>query len=745
MASDGSQTKLLDLPIDILYLIFPYLDVPEFVALTSTCKVLHQELSQYAPYWRTATRSTFRVPNQPVVENDGERWRKMYKRFTTQSKVYTWGNNDKGVLGHSTVTAATLNAAPPGLRMRMSRRSRHVSWPTEMANTHDIGNIADMQCGGWSTNLLTSKGAIYSVGVLDGLQSHTHITRPQQAYLAPQKLRYPPGFAHPTERYGSSTAVMQFSAGRAHILAISDSGRIWSWQNIDHAAYNVKFLNVEVKERAMNEEVGYVEKVVAGWNKSSALINGAGIVLWEPLAREHGAQESEEDAALVLETATVPLSGFRRTRVNARSSDVQGEHIGEVQSYIVLEQHVVFSTHLGKVFASNITWTREEQALSSPVEILLENGSFVNEGERSSFVTDVQGSFRSFSIFTRSGAVLIGNNQTLDDVFANPAQPSTLKRYPALQNNGVISLAFGDYHFHALHSDGHITSYGNELQGCGALGLGGHADPEGRLRGLRYRGIGADARLVPHAYTTGRRVWFEQEKQAWITFLTSGGADPEEASPRLRMCQETNVQGEVSEWVEQEGRAWEQKFGAKVSEDDDDGLGVYFAHCVTAAGWHSGALVLVNEERAEQTRKNCLASVPIKHEEPEDEQVKTEETGGVENLHIEEQQPDGRGLLDRAANQAAEWGRWALGLEPDTNAPAAAPVPRVSARHDPNNPHAFLHPENHGAATEGGRPYAWANDPFPRLRLSDGREMPGSVEISEWRFGRPEWDLNVQI
>ncbi|KAF1345810.1 regulator of chromosome condensation 1/beta-lactamase-inhibitor protein II [Delphinella strobiligena] len=645
MASDTPKTKLLDLPVDIFYLLFPYLDVPDFVALTSTCAALHQpDISQYARYWSTATRSTFRVPNQPVVENDGVRWQKMYKRLLTQSKVYSWGNNEMGCLGHSVLTNEQLNAVPPASRRRLAMRSRHVSWPTEMLNTDSISVIADMQCGGWSTNLLTSKGALYSVGVLDGLHvMHNRGIFTQRSHPVPTKLRYPPGFLHPSERYDTATAVRQFSAGRAHILAVSDSGRIWSWQNVDHAAYNVKFLNIELKEQAKNDEVGYVDKVVAGWDKSCALVNGAGIVLWDVLKRDLGSEESEEDAALVLETATVPMTAYRQPRVNARSSYTQdGEHVGEVLNFICLEKYVLFNTHLGKVFASSITWDNQVQTLSIPVEIVIpsEDGYSVNE-ER--FAADVQGSFRSFAIFTRDGAVLIGHQDMLHDLANRDGPLVALKRFPALQNTGVISLAFGDYHFHALHASGHITSYGNEPQACGALGLGGHGDPEGRLRGLRYQGIAGDARLVPHAYSTGRRVWFECEKQAWITFLTSGGADPEEARERLQMCHETNVHAEVSEWVEQEGRAWEDRFGGE-HDLDDDGLGAYFALNVTAAGWHSGALVLVNEELA-----------------------------------------------------------------------------------------------------KNGRPYAWANDPFPRLRLSDGREMPGQIEISEWRFGRPEWDLSVVI
>lgn len=753
MSSEVPKSRLLDLPVDILYIILPYLDVPDFLALTTTCQALHNpDFSQYASYWSAVTRATFRVPNQPVVANDGARWHKMYKRLLLQSKVFTWGNNEKGCLGHSMIDQTQLNAANPALRRRMVMRSRHVSWPTEMEHLREIGIIADMQCGGWSTNLLTSRGALYSVGVLDGLEFNQRGPPfAQFGHATPTKLRYPPGFAHPNDRHEPTTAVKQFSAGRTHVLALSDSGRIWSWNNIAHAAYNVKFLGIDTKEYVTERQHGHVSKVVAGWNKSSALITGIGIVLWEPLARDPVTPEIEEDTAIVLQSATVPQTAYLRSNMDTRSSNIPstpaGEHIGEVQNHICLEEYVLFNTHLGRVFASKIEWNANEQSLSSPFELPIElyQGPSNDGSSKQPFVTDIQGSFRSFAIFTRSGSVLIGNQDQLKTLLAIPPSAAPpLKSLPALQNTGVISLAFGDYHFHALHSDGHITSYGKEPQGCGALGLGGHNDPEGRLRGLRYEGLGGDARLVPHAYSTGRRVWFEKEKKSWITFLTSGGADPEEARERMRMCQETSVQGEISEWVEQEGRAWAERFGdAEALEFDDDGLGTYFALSVTAAGWHSGALVLVKEAEAEKLSRKCLAEhkppPPYEAAQTEASDGRVEREGG-----IEADTQDNRALLDRAYGYVAEWTRWFLGA-PGAITNNGQQGTAVSYRHDPSNPHAFIRPENHGAADEEGRPYAWADEPFPRLRLSDGREMPGRAEFSEWRFGRPEWDLSVQL
>ncbi|TKA66904.1 hypothetical protein B0A49_09531, partial [Cryomyces minteri] len=270
----AEPTKLLDLPVDILVMIFPYLDARSFVSLCQTCKAFQQpDVRLDSTYWSHATRTTFRVPNQPVVQGDGQRWQKLYKRLLTQSRVFTWGNNEKACLGHSFET-------------------------------------------GWSTTLLTSNGALYTVGVIDGLQ---YIQRRPPYMQVPKvqlvPLRFPAGFPQPTERYDPCVATKEFSSGRSHVLSLCDSGKIWSWSDIERPALQIKLLGVELVEEANKRRRGYVRKVVAGWTKSSALVSGTGIVIWDPVVRGQDDAE-DEDTALVLEHASVPRTMYQRPRVN---------------------------------------------------------------------------------------------------------------------------------------------------------------------------------------------------------------------------------------------------------------------------------------------------------------------------------------------------------------------------------------------------------------------------------------------
>lgn len=93
-------------------------------------------------------------------------------------------------------------------------------------------------------------------------------------------------------------------------------------------------------------------------------------------------------------------------------------------------------------------------------------------------------------------------------------------------------------------------------------------------------------------------MWFQPEKKSWIEHLAKGGNDADEAKARIEaVASNPEVRGEVSEWIEQQGRSWDKA--------GDDGLGAYFALSVAAAGWHSGALVLVNDELADEVVKSA--------------------------------------------------------------------------------------------------------------------------------------------
>lgn len=511
----------------------------------------------------------------------------------TQSHVYTWGSNGHSRLGHSygdpALAGSMLLPRRPG---RLGRRGRiDCAFPTEMEDTQQLGIIADMQCGGWSTTLLTAEGKLHTAGVLDG-----QTTLASQDRIAP--LTFPTAFmysANDSESYEPSVAIREFSAGRSHILGLSDNGKIWSWYNAKKAALQVKFAHVNTREQTTAgasaysaSAFGHVRQVVAGWSRSSAYVHGVGIVVWDVVERE--SNDGEMDTMLVLENAEVPKTGYRRPKGQERETEDQsalGEEVGMVTNYIILEHFILFATDIGKIFCGLF-------GDKNRVEDVLELRDLRSANDTA---VDVQGSFRRFAVF-KNGEVITADQHYLHQCWGTRGTNATfggLHKIPALQHNDVISVAFGDYHYLALHSNGKITSYGKELSACGALGLG-ESGPQGKARGIVYDPFSREGRLLPHAYTCGRQVWFDSRKNQWIQqIIQNAPNEDEEARARAeRFENETNVQGEVSEWIEQEGREWDQDAG-------EDGLGAYFALRVSAAGWHSGALVLVNDELANKT------------------------------------------------------------------------------------------------------------------------------------------------
>jgi len=271
-------------------------------------------------------------------------------------------------------------------------------------------------------------------------------------------------------------------------MGVSDSGRIWRWLDEVQAGFCMKFNNLSYFEESPDEQrqsnrssTGRVRSVVAGWNKSSAYITGTGIITWDvPPFQQQENLYMEDESIVIQEWVTVPRTNYIRPRGSQREPDEtsrqMGKEVGEVINWIVLENVIVFVTDIGKLFASPFRWDNNTGLIHDSIELTaLES---VSEDDPTPIVTDVQGSFRKFAVFKKNGEVLISSQDYLFVVFENATaiQPRLLespKKIPALQNSGVIQIAIGDYHYHALHSSGRITSYGTDPHCSGAHGLGG--------------------------------------------------------------------------------------------------------------------------------------------------------------------------------------------------------------------------------------------------------------------------------
>lgn len=606
--------KIVDLPDDVLSIIFLLLDPPSFIALCRSCKLLHTNYLKDPLFWRTKTSSTFRTPISPLLKADGARWYSLYRRLKTQTRLYTWGQGVKGNLGHG----LEITRGPPrdGVRRVGGRIIHHPprlvfqrttsTWPTEAHVPEEIGVIADLQCGGWSTVILSSEGKLYATGSINS-ENSINVGIPTDNF---EKLKFPSQ---------SSSAVWQFSAGRSHILALTDDHEILTWDRINARG-------IKVRSRMGSRFGGNPVRVVGGWGESSAYIPELGIVYWKPLKNDQ--QDNSTDTKEAIE---------RIIPDTARRSLGDGS-VFEVLAHVVLEGIIVWITSDSKIWACDIRHYNDEDTAPNAGAIQLPG--FGDYGDQ---LKDLQGSFRHFAAFTSSGRVLAGNNDYVRRCFemaqlaeandlegrdmADPSNWGNLedllmhrpRDVPALQNSGVISLRFGDWHYQALHSNGKITSHGHEPESCGALGLGNPYEG-GMLRGetTGLLGLRQDTKLRPVADLRGREVWFEPEKRNWLQHLQYYVKEMIRKNPDQRywhdLLYDPVKQTIFSEWIEQEGRHWEDgpvtssqdlsKAANKMNlrDSEDFHLDSYFALAIGAAGWHSGALVLLDEEKAEEVR-----------------------------------------------------------------------------------------------------------------------------------------------
>ncbi|KAL9593233.1 MAG: hypothetical protein Q9219_007633, partial [cf. Caloplaca sp. 3 TL-2023] len=535
-----------------------------------------QTYRQDPNYWRSLTRATFRIPPQPLLQADGARWQWLYRRLRTQTQLYTWGSNGCGNLGHG------FSVPKPPNTHEIDTSIRNIGWPKRVALDHmpeDIGIVADVQCGGWSTTLLNSIGCLYLYGAINEISAFmtrsVRISRDGTAG-APQarRLTFPPAYPSTTkDLYEPSTAIAQFSTGRKHVLGLADDGKVWQW-NVEVARL-IKPLHVDIVENRIPLRSG----------------------------------ESETDAVLI-ETATIPGTGLSKIHsTHEYDSDTLESRIGQVDMHIVLENYIVFTTKSNKIFLYRTNFPLPELDVPEPVEL----STFYPASAETPFeIRDLQGSFRSFAVFTTAGDVLMGDRTMLDTFHTvtndpsnrNPTFPNPTV-IPALQNIGIISIAFGDHHYQALRSDGTVLAYGTDSQACGALGLG-FPEGTGPLRGLRISGFSSNGLLGDNV---GRQVWFDPTMHRWLADMRAKGRVEGEAKLRGDMVlsvseppwQDPAAVTAMGDYFEREGRKWED--GVVTTGGGGSEMAAYFALKVAAAGWHSAALVLVDEEKVERVRR----------------------------------------------------------------------------------------------------------------------------------------------
>lgn len=531
------------------------------------------------------------------------------------------------------------------------------------------------------------------LGILDG-QRHDRLPDDESVVL--ERLGFPPAYPPTTnERYEPSTAIQQYSTGRSTVLGLADDNKVWMWESLN--GFQIKPMHVDLIENK-------VTRVVAGWDRNSMYVMDIGIVYWTSSQDSDvirgGRQEALAVADMMLiDSVTIPGTGYRRKKNERFMDDSVGSRVGEVTNHVVLEGYIVFTTDLNKVFCYRTTYPMPALDIPESVELT----TFYTAATSKSFtIRDIQGSYRRFAIFTHEGCVLTASNDLLNAFWTAATSPPTEEPQPlpsptllpSPPARTITSLAFGDWHFLALHSDGTITSYGQELKSCGALGLGDA--PASKLRGIAPVPGSWGTQSLPEG--EGRTIFFEPLMETWLN-------DMARKAPTLEYGE--NVRKAYADHFEQQGAKWEEGI---TTEGE---MGAYFVLKIAAAGWSSAALVLVDEEKADRARKAHTVTSPLTSSSRPPSPTFSAQSVDSRGFAYEAIDSPGEQLINAVhAVYTSAWrfGRWFLGLTERDAARAAE--------------------GGEGKEKEGEEEvrYTWSEDSFPPQVL---RDLEGEDAVEE--------------
>lgn len=487
--------------------VFPYLSEKDILALSCTSKTLHYYTSLQS-VWHDLYFETFGGQPNPFTS---VKWPEMYK-WRSRAGMFTWGEPSNGRLGYQ------VSSVPESER----RNYTAVFRPQQVPGLKDLV-VADVVGSGYSFSLLTGTGQIKTMGMLTEnrayatgprrvpfhgndrpLLPHAVVPRgplphPRHVPLQTGAILPPRGqvFAEPLTLLESSdeehdpaeqedridynelsvgrslsiprtlefntdmdVRIKSISAGRRHLLALDDDNNIWVWDQM-YAMPGVKLAFPFNKDGPTKK----IRKICAGWNYSTALVEGVGLLVWFderlqplPFYKSERATNKKEGKTVDVNPTLVPL-----TNSDAGSDDY-------VVDLVACENFLVYVTAGGKLFSVNTS--NADKIIDEPRVPLT---AFTEEllrlvGHSKSFTAKfvkLSGSYRHFAAFSNTDNVLLG---------VNPSSSTDPVVVPELQNVGCLSVATGDYHFLALLHGGRLLSWGRESRFCGALGLGNSSE-----------------------------------------------------------------------------------------------------------------------------------------------------------------------------------------------------------------------------------------------------------------------------
>lgn len=464
------MSPFTDLPIEILQdNLFPHLPARALLNLTCTSKFFAVLCSDDA-VWRRKLASDFNYSGAGTARTSG--WKVIY-RGMHKPKVYVWGDTANGRLGALDLPKSSVYGVPFPFQLRFPKtRTRVVS----------------LSAGGMSFYALDSEGSIHVWGTLDG---STPVLNSDGFSEAGKKAETPHKLLLPSP-------IRTVSCGRLHASALDQNNKVWNFVNWGRPFR----LDAPVLQDVQDPLV----QVESGWGFSSALTESGQIYVWwpfvAPLAQiiEDRMQEMNADPnnkALPTEDHEIQCSNFivdssTLSRLPGLPTlpvlTMTGEDIDrgippKIIQIAGLEHYLVAITDQGHVLKFG--------NLDSPPQVTTGHGTwewtylpnfcdlnFIRRQELFSDQTvgaplaapDVMKITHVTGNFRHFVVYSTGSSSLvlIGENSATAESKPDIKR--ELQHRSVISVAIGDWHNAALTADGKVFTWGEFSSG--ALGLG---------------------------------------------------------------------------------------------------------------------------------------------------------------------------------------------------------------------------------------------------------------------------------
>ncbi|EJD07301.1 RCC1/BLIP-II [Fomitiporia mediterranea MF3/22] len=521
--------------------LLPNLPVRDVLALSAT-NPYYANLCNDETFWKRKCKEDFNFQGSRTARTKG--WKFIYKGLSNP-KVFVWGCNANGRLGAvGSFAGHSRNGVP---------YPKQLSFPKNSA-------IVDLIAGGWSFHALDSSGRVYVWGTMDGemfgLQSDG-FSLPEKVAETPLRLELP-------------EPIRTLSCGRKHSMAMDAKNQIWTF-----ISWGRPFRLITPALDCTSPDSTPIQ-AECGWGYSAALASSGDIYIWWPLGesiqQQFGATMGQMDAegdkrAQATAEGTIPcvtwdlhynpqklpavphlpeLSHTGRVMEKDEEEDTKVVKIAGMDGFLIAltnKGHVLkFGGLSNETFVHQAQWeylpnfSETEKIRAHPA---FAGGERREEGKPDTLappvdvqITHITAHFDHFVAYTHedNSIVLQGNTDTRADEAAHVI--------PELQYKAIISVGLGDYHSVALSADGKLYSWGAFQMG--ALGLG---QPE-------ELPVGA-----PGGYTTQQQI--DRARQGYRVHV------PDVPVPT------------------------EVRFDHDLKKRRDR-----FCFAATAAGWHSGALVI---------------------------------------------------------------------------------------------------------------------------------------------------------